>query len=248
MQQHKDDRLRAQRRRLISNRVSALTTTISAARTAPPKRTIEDEYKPRFEEIALMPEVRELLLAPSDVVVDSFTLSETVVPMLPALEERWNRENRASLLALLDDSETPDGVDVLQLARSLFRCKQCERRMYYPDVLAHQCDADFFSKFRRKAQNEEEYYITTVECATFASHAWDVRTFERAPNPQMVDKVIALCGKAPESVTRKEMERADLWVVRTDPGLDPASECSRLGMIWLCAVSGGAPSARVEVY
>ena len=194
LQQRKDARLRDQRRKLISDRVNSLKTAITAARTAPPKRTIENEYKPRFEEIALMPEIRELLLAPNDVVLDPLTLSEIVHPMLPALEERWRSENTERLRALLDDNETPEGIDVFDLARSLFRCKECDRRMYYPVVLSHQCDHINYIKLSREAKSEEEYYSKAVLLVVFASHAWDIGHIERAPNPHMIDAALALCG------------------------------------------------------
>ncbi|EPT04642.1 hypothetical protein FOMPIDRAFT_38816, partial [Fomitopsis schrenkii] len=66
MEKIRNDRLRGGRRVVLGARLRTLQSVVSAARTAPPMRTITDEYKPGVHDLAIMPEVRELIDASDD--------------------------------------------------------------------------------------------------------------------------------------------------------------------------------------
>ena len=92
MEKIRNDRLRGGWRVVLSARLRTLRSVVSAVRTAPPMRTVADEYKPGVQDLAIMPEVRELLEAPEDdEELDAQELADALIPMLPDLERKWQR-------------------------------------------------------------------------------------------------------------------------------------------------------------
>lgn len=140
MEMIREDRLRDRRQAILCARLRTLRSIVSAARTAPPMRTTTDEYKPGVHDLAIMPEVCELIDAPGDDDLDDNELADALVPMLPALERKWQQERRTEYRALLADHlDAVDGVDVLELAAAVFRCRRGKRLTQYPVMLAHNC-------------------------------------------------------------------------------------------------------------
>ena len=102
MEKIRNDRLRGGWRVVLSARLRTLRSVVSAIRTAPPMRTVADEYKPGVQDLAIMPEVRELLEAPDDdEELDEQELADALIPMLPDLERKWQRARRREYRALL---------------------------------------------------------------------------------------------------------------------------------------------------
>ncbi|KZT71787.1 hypothetical protein DAEQUDRAFT_665528 [Daedalea quercina L-15889] len=228
MQEIQETRLRAERRRVIWGRLDVLETVISAARAAPPKRTVEDEYKPKLQDLAMMSEVRQLIEAPNDAVVDQQAITDTVVPMLHALEERWQCVRKTDLRAMLNRNiGAQDGVDVLDLATSAFRCKSlrrdlCRRYMHFPEVLAHECPLTF-----PVTEIQEGDYLSCV-VTKYKRHPWSTLNIEVAPCVDEMGMIIARCGKDPETTTLKDMD--DIKLVYDTPRVGD------LAMTWRSAV------------
>ncbi|KZT71821.1 hypothetical protein DAEQUDRAFT_723911 [Daedalea quercina L-15889] len=212
----RETRLRIERRQMIRRRLSALKTMIALARSAPPKRTVEDEYKPRFQDLAMMPEVREVIEAPDPVAVDERAL-KLLIPMLPALEARWQYERRAELMALLGRRVgAPGGLDPLELATTWFRCSDCERLMHYPVVLAHECQ--YIPLPHEVATRYDGYQLCIVEVCDYLP--WDTSSIELVSrHSSRADVIVEMCGRDPAVTTQKDMDDAGLRLVCEDPYL-----------------------------
>ncbi|KZT71819.1 hypothetical protein DAEQUDRAFT_687224 [Daedalea quercina L-15889] len=208
MQEIKDTRLRTERRELIYKRLVRLKALLTKVRSAPPKRTAEDEYKPKFQDLAMMPEIRELIEAPNEV-TDCDAL-QVLLPKLPALEERWRQECRAELMTLLSKSvEAPDGVDPLELAATVFQCKDCARLLQYPVVLSHECRV--VSPLHEMEAQHGDYVKCAMEiCDTLP---WSVSSITISRYFWRAGRIVRMCGKDPAATTQKEMDEADVRLV-----------------------------------
>ena len=211
----KAERIRSERRRVLCKRLATLKSVISAARAAPPKRTAADEYKPRFPDLAVMPEVRALVEQQNDAVVDRRSF-EALLPNLPAWEQRWRDERTEELRQLFlanSDFETREGVDPLGLARTTFRCKRCRRSCHYPVVLAHECRI-YPPQLLATTVDENgnrvplDAYLYCV-LATHPILPLQLEDLEVSPHLADIGKIIALCGKDPSTATRQDMDEAD---------------------------------------
>ena len=207
----KEMRLLAERRAIVLGRLEKLKAVVTAARSAQPKRTAADEDKPRCRDLAMMPELREMIEAPNDVAVTEETMP--AVPLvLPFLEKRWLRERKAELVAMLRetgvDREARKGVDLLGLAAVVFKCKNCNRFMHHPQVLMHECKSG-----ARPGNEPGALYSGCVFDAFGRTHPWARSTFCVAPQVESVRALIKLCGKDPKMVTHNDMDAAGLKVV-----------------------------------
>lgn len=211
MEKIRNDRLRGGRRVVLGARLRTLQSVVSAARTAPPMRTITDEYKPGVHDLAIMPEVRELIDASDDDDLDEEELADALVPMLPALERKWQRERRKEYRALLADHlDAVDGVDVLELAAAVFRCRRCKRLTQYHVMLAHDCREVPFV-FENPAFFRDDYYVAVAETLDRCPLA--ISGFEVPHFNSYFSKFVKLFRMDPEATTQKDLEDADLRIV-----------------------------------
>ena len=211
----KATRIRIERQKVLSDRLAIFKTVICGARAAPPKRTAVDEYKPRFPDLAILPEVRAIVAQPNDIFVDQYSF-EALLPNLPAWEQKWQDERTEELRQLLRDNseiESRDGVDPLRLARTVFRCKRCRGSSYYPAVLAHNCRAFSAHCLPTLADGNgsraplDAYLYCVLD--TYPMLPLQPHDFEVSPHTPDIDKIIALCGMDPTVVTHQEMDEGD---------------------------------------
>ncbi|KAH9839225.1 uncharacterized protein C8Q71DRAFT_855858 [Rhodofomes roseus] len=236
MQEIKEARLRRERRTLIRRRLMALKSAVTAARTAPPKRTAKDECKPKFQDLAMMPDFRPLVEAPNEDVVDQATF-DALMPRLCEFEERWQRECMAELRAILGVVEVGGGVDALDLAATLFQCKECKRYMLHPEILAHECLSPFLDMPEIQAKHGD-YFEAVIELSRYRM-PWSAARIIAAPCLDHVRTIIERCGRDPKVTTQKDMDDADLRVLY-------ASETSLAGakvMSWRRAIKYVQPTS-----
>ena len=212
MEKIRNDRLRGGWLVVLSARLRTLRSVVSAVRTAPPMRTVADEYKPGVQDLAIMPEVRELLEAPDDdEELDEQELADALIPMLPDLERKWQRARRREYRALLAGHlDAVEGVDVLELAAAVFRCRRCKRLAQYPVMLAHDCREIPFM-FENPAFFHDDYYRSVAETLDRCPLA--VSGFEVPPWSNYFSKLVKLFGMDPEATTLKDLEDADVRIV-----------------------------------
>ena len=216
MEDIKQKRLREERYKLIYERLTVLRTVITAARTAPPKRTAADEYKPKCRDLAMMPEVRKLIEAPTDAVIDEQSL-QVIVSMLPALEARWQRERKADLVRVLRDEhlEVQDGVDILDLATAVFQCTDCKAYLHHPRVLTHECVT-----IPLLCHSPDFRYTDYFKCLFEACGSripWSVSSYRVAPKLDWVRALVEMCGMDPKAATQSDMDRIGGKIVFDDP-------------------------------
>ena len=231
MEEIKRKRLRVERRKVLCNRLTVLRSVITTARTAPPKRTAADEYKPKCKDLAMMPEVRKLVEVPDGVVVGAESL-QAVVPILPALEERWQRERRADLTRMLRDAhvEAQDGAELLDLAVAIFQCKDCKRYLHHPHVLMHEC-----ATLPLLGQTKEFEYVDYFACVVMACGSrapWAESSYRVATKLDRIRELVKMCGKDPKTATQKDMDDVGGRLVYNEPRFGETL------MSWRRAVSG----------
>lgn len=217
MKEIKQKRLREERSKIIYQRLTLFRTAVTAARSAPPKRTAADEYKPKCRDLAMMPEVRRLIEVPNDAVVSEESLYEAIVPMLPALEARWERECKADLLrALRDDHvEAQDGVDILDLAVAVFQCRDCRQYLHHPSVIIHECET-----LPLLCSSTEFQYADYFKCVFEACGyimPWSVSRYRVACKLDRVRALVEMCGKDPKAATQKNMDDLGGKLVYDEP-------------------------------
>lgn len=218
MKEIKQKRLREDRSKVVHERLTLLRTAITALRSAPPKRTAADEYKPKCGDLAMMPEVRRLIEVPNDAAVSEESLREAIAPVLPALEVRWQRECKADLVRMLRDEhlEAEDGVDILDLAVAVFQCKICKRYLHHPRVLIHECP-----KVPLLCNSPDFEYIDYFKCAFRACGGikpWSVSSYRVAPKLDRVRALVEMCGKDSKAATQKDMDDIGSKVVYNQTG------------------------------
>ena len=226
----KKKRLRAERCKLVYERLTVLNTVITAARTAPPKRTAADEYKPKCRDRAMMPVVRKLIEAPNDTAINEQSL-QSIVSMLPALEARWQRERRADLARALRDEhvEVRDGVDILDLAVAVFQCKDCKRYLHHPHVLMHECVT-----IPLLCGSPDFRYADYFKCIFEACGSripWSVTSYRVPPKLDRVRALVEMCGLDPKAATQSDMDRIGGKLVYDEPDFGATL------MSWRCSVS-----------
>lgn len=216
MEKIKRDLLRDERFNLVHKHLRMLSTVVTDVR-ASRRRTVEGEYKPRTQDLAMMPEVRQLVDAPaSDVIVEKSAFEELGLK-LPGLEERWLHERRADLRRALANSNyggAADGVDPLELARTLFRCKECDTHMQYPAALAHDCLAvpvEIMFAPPDKETPFEDYLQWVVDM--FHVMPWDAAKIEASLSMYTLEYLVKTCQEGPRATTRKDMDDASIRLV-----------------------------------
>lgn len=211
MEKIREDRLRGGRWAILCARLRTLRPVVSAARTAPPMRTTADDYKPGVHDLAIMPEACELIDAPGDDDLDDKELADALVLMLPALERKWQQERRTEYRALLADHlDAVDGVDVLELAAAVFRCRRCKRLTQYPVMLAHNCK-ELPLIFDNPVLFLNDYCRSVAENLDRCPLA--ISGFEIPPYNNYFTKLVKLFRMDPEATTQADLKNADVRIV-----------------------------------
>lgn len=172
--------------------------------------------------IALMREFREVMCAPANVTVtkDSF---DVAAAQMAKYGKRLDALVRNELLGLVsklrkkaksdaspDDAapqdEEPLGAEVLSLATTCFRCKVCQRGLFYPNVTKHAC----LRKQPLTVEASDIYgqFVAKQVPATW-THELPVNVVDvlEAREPYCCSaEVLKLCGKDVEKVTAEEMD------------------------------------------
>lgn len=236
MEEVKRKRLRIERTDMLLERLRLFKSVVTAARAAPPKLVPADELKPRCRDLAMMPEVRRALEVPNDVAVTEQTL-QVFVSMLTALEERWQRERTAELVQMLHGSgvEAQDGVELLDLAATVFKCTDCGRFLHHPRVLMHECPSGLKALYDKATYQYITYYRCVYEVCG-QRHPWVQSTFCVAPGLDRVRTLIALCEKDAGVATQGNMDDTGLKLVHDDPNYGASVMSWRRAVSRACSI------------
>ncbi|EED77523.1 predicted protein [Postia placenta Mad-698-R] len=222
LQDIQDTRLRDDRRRVLRVRLAALNGLISSY-YANPLRTAETEYKPHFCDFIFMPEIREVIESSNEAELGPHCENALRV-LLPTLIARWEAQTRRKLTRLLQPSaRSSKGTDVLELAVTHFTCTECQCLLPYPEVLAHPCLRQLRPQPRPRDKSrcshpfpkeDMVYEISTWEIGVMRE-PWNSSALcvPDAPFEEHLRNVIALSGRDPASVTRRELDALDVHLV-----------------------------------
>ncbi|EPS95881.1 hypothetical protein FOMPIDRAFT_89848 [Fomitopsis schrenkii] len=177
----------------------------------------------RLGDIALIPEVREVMCSPADVTVtkDSF---DAAAAQMQKHSKEFQRRVQDELLGLLSklvkedaksdadpkaaalQDEKLSGAKVLGLATTCFLCTKCGRGQFYPSVLKHAC-------LRKQPPIVEtsdiygQFVARTIPLYWSGELPVKVMGVLKACEPHAcVAKAFELCGKDSRTVTMKEMD------------------------------------------
>ncbi|KAH9912710.1 uncharacterized protein B0H18DRAFT_1052648 [Fomitopsis serialis] len=237
MQELREERLAFELTQRLSRRWHAMENTLLDLKEHPEVLG----YGLRLGDIALMPEIREIMCAPVEVQVnkDSLAALEKKVVMRA---KQWDARVRGELRALVDASRSVQvdktstraglrgDVDVLELATTTFHCTSANCHncgLFYPSLTEHNClHRDLPQLVKADAYAE---YVSKLL-------AWDW-PFEQAISisirvsgkpSKLVRQLMELCGKNSETATAKEMDELDVRFMRDDGH----SMTWRAAMVW----------------
>lgn len=222
LQDIQDTRLRDDRRRVLRVRLAALNGLISSY-YANPLRTAETEYKPHFCDFIFMPEIREVIESSNEAELGPHCENALRV-LLPTLIARWEAQTRRKLTRLLQPSaRSSKGTDVLELAVTHFTCTECQCLLPYPEVLAHPCLRQLRPQPRPRDKSRCSHPFPK-EDMVYEISTWEIGVMREpwsssalcvpdAPFEEHLRNVIALSGRDPASVTRRELDALDVHLV-----------------------------------
>ena len=235
MEDVRRDRLKNERRRVLRQRWKSILDTLLELSRRPEARA----HDISLGDIALMPEIREIMDAADDVVVDETSLDE-VVANFSGMIERWKDTAATQLRKLIMESrpvtdalqretrrmtrkgkakaQAEHRPDVLELATTRFHCKRCNEKskaLYYPGLLSHECLRD------HSHSEEEDVYkdfvlrqVEDLQVYTMPLYYFDL--LQVAQPSAAAAAVIRLCGKDPEVATAEEMNALNVMLLRGD--------------------------------
>lgn len=204
----RDKRLARERAAAFKARFTILASITSGLQAT--RRTREAEFRPQFIDLAVMPEVQDIMSASDGDEIDAEG-EKAFRAAFPTLVERWKADADQALRSILEPAIKPRrGTDVFKLAIAYFECDACGHLMPYPDVLAHSCCRA--SKAKMPAWTE---YHTLV-CGTAHRRPWDTQHLHAPSENAMVllRKVIKLCGQDPDRATRPIMDDSNVRICR----------------------------------
>ncbi|EPS95875.1 hypothetical protein FOMPIDRAFT_89842 [Fomitopsis schrenkii] len=228
MEKAREDRLVRERLQVLKGRWTPLEVTLKVLSDLPEARA----YNIGVVEIALMPEIREIVDVPDGVSVDQASFAE-VRAKFGDMVERWKIDQAIKLRELImrarpvsvqpkptetkrkgrrGKAKAQPEVDVLELATTRFRCNYCNGdsvALYWPGVLAHAC-------LRNSLHSEGTDTYERFVYAKMRPCVWRTDRLTVAEPSEAAKVVIRLCGKDPEQATVEEMNALNVMLVKGD--------------------------------
>ncbi|KDR85932.1 hypothetical protein GALMADRAFT_218999 [Galerina marginata CBS 339.88] len=203
MEDFRRERLHRDRRAMLMERLPILKDVYQTYILSLPANALH----PTAGELFRSPVVQELINT------SSFTKAhmETIIPILPHLTLRWQKELEDKLCQLISTAcgaEYPfDPEKVLHLATTSFSCGRCSsgKSLTHPRVLVHSC-ATSWSRDGCPMEVDEKACNSVLEQVYWNSRG-DI-TFKLDDLKQMQD-VIQMCGLDAKTTTRLEMDEAN---------------------------------------
>lgn len=232
MEQAREDRIVRDRMQVLQERWTPLEATLTTLSHLPEARA----YNIAIGDIALMPEIREIVDVSEEVSVDEASFAE-VHAKFGDMAERWKLDGAAKLRELVfqwlptlvqpkpketkregkGKAKAKPEVDVLELATVRFHCNNCHDggvALYWPGVLAHEC-------LRDVPHSEEDDAYKRFICdkmmrrpsTAMFGHLDRLKVAEPS---NAAKAVIRLCGKNPDTATVEDMNSLNVMLLRDD--------------------------------
>lgn len=193
-------------------------------------RSPASECRPRFLDFALLPAVRAVIESPSSDIVDTATFQAMHRQIAALIGELDTAKRVAFQTKATHTFVVPFGANALVLAMALFACTACQKRLYYPHIIAHQCHQPHLSSVYRLGR-ENNLYRDVARRVDGAASVWSADGFEIADHRHTA-QLLQACGKDPQTTTVEEMDRSDIRICYVAPG----GGFSRQIMTWRAAL------------
>lgn len=231
MEKLREDRLVREHAQALQGRWAVLEASLKALSILPEARACGIS----IGDIALMPEIREIVDVPADVLVGEASFAG-VHAKFGDMVERWRMDAATTLRRLIMETQparvlketkrktkvkatAQPKVDVLELATTRFRCRRCnaqEAALYWPGVLAHACVRSKLSPLGAEDTYKRFIYGNLVS-RTDGKILCTLGESLDVAKPSVTAKVIIRgCGKNPDTVTAKEMNALDIMLMSND--------------------------------
>ncbi|KAH9915667.1 uncharacterized protein B0H18DRAFT_1215366 [Fomitopsis serialis] len=164
----------------------------------------------KLADLAFMPEFRGHLCAPTGRLVDRDTF-RYLLRHTGTIVEGWKTHVCDQLRQhMRGKTRVTKKVDPLELATTMFRCSVCAAYLFFPNLLAHQC--------QRSSPAEQNTFAQFVHSKSDGyrfeyGSAFSPRLREYEPSEQ-ARQIIRFCGKDPNTATAKDMDELDIRLIR----------------------------------
>ena len=222
MEKIKQDRFRAERVDILKARFDILGVAILTFRRLPELR---EKQFPRLRDLASFPIIRQIIEAPSEVVIEAKDFVATA-PQIPNLVAQWEKSRLSHLSHLVRQKVViPSDIDPSDLAvGQMYECQRCNRLYEYPRVLGHHC----FRQRRGKATEiiYEDLTDEILQCYL---------DFPINPRVDIVKSILDAFGCDHTRCTAQEIDALDLRLRCTR--CEVPGQIYHEVMNWRCAVS-----------
>ena len=169
-------------------------------------------------DLALTPEVREMMHRPEGAHVDLNALEKK----LDVIVDGWQSRVRDRLYELIGGqmkSGAAEEVDPLELATTMFRCDKCnETCLRFPAVLSHKCQRPDYMEWQQDAwedivrrRNGLRGRLGNPDIGFALSLA-----LSRCKYLEPAYQIVRLCGMEPAVATSEQMDALDVRLVQGD--------------------------------
>lgn len=188
---------------------------------------------PNFADVCEMPEFWTIIRdTPLDILVTERTF-QSAMEQLPQLVDKWRDEKDAELLRFIDPSASlEEDRGKLDLAITVFDCKECGNIITYPRILVHRCMTSIPLLWRLRGTKMDNPLCSLWKNCGYRPWNFGQNLITVTPRSQIED-IVKCCRMDPGATSVAQMDE-----------LDARLECRRCYMIdgplimgWRTAVS-----------
>ncbi|ESK85447.1 hypothetical protein Moror_10999 [Moniliophthora roreri MCA 2997] len=166
---------------------------------------------PRAVDICAMPKIQDILKDPDLAAYASADSFAEVKGQYIQLCENWQETKKRELCALLPpgNTEVDRSMSRLLLAKTFFKCEDCDEPISYPRILAHSCLTELRLGYRNRDDD------VALMFKLLQSEPWNVDRDRVSYHPvaeQMATKILQACGIDDEVATSEDVDKAAPWL------------------------------------
>ncbi|KAH9857895.1 hypothetical protein C2E23DRAFT_801914 [Lenzites betulinus] len=233
LQTTRSKRIASELRATLPARFEALEKALLAHYVKLPRNASMD-CRPESIDLALIPECRALLDAPTGETVTT----DDFAAIVPAMVEKWEANIKEQLTTYIRPhlGNIPPGTDPLSLVVAVFRCEEAPSPLRWPDILVHRCVGRPCTRQRyakqEKFERDDVYTYTTKTLRNAADQEYqaarDPNYLRRHDVPFCVNAllpfeyarsavnsmraIVLAMGLDPTKATVEDLERCDVWL------------------------------------
>ncbi|KAL6300814.1 hypothetical protein BKA93DRAFT_505530 [Sparassis latifolia] len=164
------------------------------------RNSVAVETVPHAIDLLNVLEIRDLLDSTADSANEDVAY-RSFYQMLPGALDRWRLtiEEQLSTLHPLSDSDSVPPQNWLKLAKTMFKCTECDRIRFWPEVAAHMHHCPKAEKYL--------YHLPRHPSGTLHSVAWSTKSLQLCDD--RASTMLKAYGMDPDTVTCANMDKLD---------------------------------------